>query len=187
MLGLIVNESCDISPWLARKLIRRAAYLQSCDPDDAAGRAEEWIALINDRPGKLFKLATAIGFLVCGVAVLTGRRARHTWAAMRQKLRLFRSLESVPEPTPADTGHHVPSREWVSIDRILLLDRDKFTADHDVFRTWQTQVTVNELHRMLREVRTMPPDKRRAMGPLFAPCPSHLEQLLSRLEKALAE
>jgi hypothetical protein len=61
-LGLVVNEVTDISPWLAHRIVRWAAYRWSKDPETAAGYAEEWAAIINERPGRLFKLGTAVGF-----------------------------------------------------------------------------------------------------------------------------
>ncbi|GAB3946812.1 hypothetical protein [Micromonospora vulcania] len=64
ILGLLVNEMTDLSPWAARRLVRWAAYQWTSDPDVAAGYAEEWAAIIDERPGKLFKLLTAIQFCV---------------------------------------------------------------------------------------------------------------------------
>lgn len=78
-LGFAVNESCDISPWLARKMVRRAAAIRR--PDRAEGLAEEWSAVIEDRPGKLFKLFTALGFLLTALA---HRAANRTQANRRQ-------------------------------------------------------------------------------------------------------
>ncbi|MFI6182557.1 hypothetical protein ACIA8R_44010 [Nonomuraea sp. NPDC051191] len=73
LLGLIANEMCDVSPWLARKLVASAAHLQYRDPARAAMRAEELEALVNERPGKLFKLATALAF-VAGALIAQLRR-----------------------------------------------------------------------------------------------------------------
>lgn len=64
VLGLTVNEMCDISPWLARKIVSWSAHQQYVDPERARLRAEELCALINERPGKLFKLATGLTFAV---------------------------------------------------------------------------------------------------------------------------
>ncbi|WFE48836.1 hypothetical protein [Micromonospora sp. WMMD1155] len=64
VFGLAVNEMTDLSPWAARRLVRWAAYRWATDPQIAAGYAEEWTALIGERPGKLFKLLTAIQFSV---------------------------------------------------------------------------------------------------------------------------
>ncbi|MFD8529436.1 hypothetical protein ACFV0L_18650 [Streptosporangium canum] len=95
ILGLIVNEMCDISPWLAKKLVHRAAYLQFHDSDEAAGQAEEWTAMIDDRPGKLLKLFTAIGFFASSAA----GRARQTLTSDRM-LALFFSLIARLIPGP---------------------------------------------------------------------------------------
>lgn len=56
VLGLVINECGELSPWLARKLIRWAARVRY------PTREEELTALIAERPGKLFKLVTASGF-----------------------------------------------------------------------------------------------------------------------------
>lgn len=56
VLGLIINECGELSPWLAQKLVRWAARVRY------PTRVEELSALIAERPGKLFKLVTASGF-----------------------------------------------------------------------------------------------------------------------------
>lgn len=71
--GLLVNEFCEISPWCAHRLVRWAAFRRYADRGRAEMRAEEWLALINDRPGKLFKLITALSF-AGAAAVDSGRR-----------------------------------------------------------------------------------------------------------------
>ncbi|MFD1932217.1 hypothetical protein ACFSKW_12105 [Nonomuraea mangrovi] len=85
--GLIVNEMCDVSPWLAKKLVRRSAYLRYRDPIRAEVRTEELIALIDSRPGKLLKLFTAIGFLGAG----TGVRVREYLRNLREGARFLSS------------------------------------------------------------------------------------------------
>jgi diguanylate cyclase (GGDEF)-like protein len=76
LLGLLVNEGCDISPWLARRLVRWSARRRYGNITRADVRAEELAALIDERPGKLFKLLTALGFAATAVAVGTRRRSR---------------------------------------------------------------------------------------------------------------
>lgn len=72
--GLLINEFTDICPWLAIRLMRWAARLRYPHaPERAATRGEELAALINDRPGKLFKLFTALGFALHALTV-AGRR-----------------------------------------------------------------------------------------------------------------
>ncbi|HEX4724961.1 MAG TPA: hypothetical protein VH333_20770 [Pseudonocardiaceae bacterium] len=70
--GLAINEFCDVSPWLAQKLVRWSARRLYTDP----GRAEELAALIEERPGKLFKLLTALSFTIAAVAHRCATRRR---------------------------------------------------------------------------------------------------------------
>ena len=65
--SLVVNECVDMSPWVARKLVRWYARRRYAPPAWAEVRAEELAAFINDRPGKLFKLITALGFAATAI------------------------------------------------------------------------------------------------------------------------
>jgi DNA-binding transcriptional MerR regulator len=74
--GLLVNECCDISPWVAVRLMRWATRLRYRGAGErAAVRGEELAALILDRPGNLFKLLTAIGFTLHALLVPALRSA----------------------------------------------------------------------------------------------------------------
>ena len=75
--GLLVNEYCDISPWVAVRLVRWAARLRyRGDAERAKVRGEDWAALIQkDRPGNLFKLLTALGFTLHALLVAALRSA----------------------------------------------------------------------------------------------------------------
>jgi hypothetical protein len=73
ILGLLINECCEVSPWLARRLVRWSARRRYADPSRAEIRAEELAGLIDSRPGKLFKLVTALGFVLTAAAVCLGR------------------------------------------------------------------------------------------------------------------
>lgn len=64
VFGLLVNEMTDVSPWAARRLVHWAAYRWTPDPEIAAGYAEEWTAIIEEQPGKLLKLLTAVQFSI---------------------------------------------------------------------------------------------------------------------------
>lgn len=78
LTGLAVNEFCEVSPWAARNLIRWSARHRYDDRARAAVRAEELAGLIDDRPGKLFKLITALGFVAVAIAAEARRAAvRH--------------------------------------------------------------------------------------------------------------
>jgi len=73
--GLLANEVTSVSPWIAGKIARWSAGSQYADnPARAVIRAEELAALINKRPGNLFKLLTASGF-ACAAIAAAGRRA----------------------------------------------------------------------------------------------------------------
>jgi hypothetical protein len=72
--GLLANELCEFSPWCARKLVRWSAFRRYTDSDRAEMRAEELATVIDDRPGNLFKLITAVSFAV-GAVIVSCRRA----------------------------------------------------------------------------------------------------------------
>lgn len=76
-MGLAINECCDLSPWAARKMVMWAARRRYADnPERAEIRSLELAALIDTRPGKIFKLLTACGFvgavLFCRLAAVVG-------------------------------------------------------------------------------------------------------------------
>lgn len=86
LLGLAVNEMFEVSPWLARRAVRLAARLWSADPEVAAGYAEEWTAVVTERPGKLFKLITALWFVAGGALRAFPRVCSRATAAVRSRL-----------------------------------------------------------------------------------------------------
>jgi hypothetical protein len=101
--GLAINECCEISPWAARKLICWSAHRRYVDPARAQIRAEELAALIDDRPGKLFKLVTALGFVAGAIASIVCRAiVRHTPTIMQLTKKLIPRLR--PHLAPLLTG-----------------------------------------------------------------------------------
>ncbi|MFJ4518987.1 hypothetical protein [Streptomyces sp. NPDC088816] len=62
-IGLLLNEAVDISPWLARRILRWASH-RLPDIDEAREYEEEWTALLDERPGKLLKLVYALTFIL---------------------------------------------------------------------------------------------------------------------------
>jgi len=50
LLGLIVNEFSDLSPWLARRVIPVAAHLWAQTPEEGVAYSEEWAAVVEERP-----------------------------------------------------------------------------------------------------------------------------------------
>lgn len=90
-LGLLVNELCEVSPWAARCLVRWAAHTRYCGTDRAETRAEEWAAVINDRPSSLLKLITALFFAGAALAhkaVPARRKTTLPWFRVSPALRL---------------------------------------------------------------------------------------------------
>jgi hypothetical protein len=63
-LSLLLSEFGDWCPWLATWIVRWAA---GCLGDPLACRRyeEEWIANLNEVPGKLTRLVVAFGYLAC--------------------------------------------------------------------------------------------------------------------------
>jgi hypothetical protein len=60
-LGVLTNELCDLAPWLARLLLRRAASLEAKSPEEAMLIYDEMAATLDEVPGKLTKLLFAAG------------------------------------------------------------------------------------------------------------------------------
>ncbi|WP_155060477.1 hypothetical protein [Streptomyces blattellae] len=68
-LGMIVGECTEVSPWLARRILRGAARMLG--NSEATDRYEaEWLALLEERPGKLLKLFFAIWIALRGTWTL---------------------------------------------------------------------------------------------------------------------
>jgi len=61
-VGIAATELTEISPWLARKVVRWSARHWSPDPEQRAAYEEEWTSVVDERPGKVLKLFTAAGF-----------------------------------------------------------------------------------------------------------------------------
>jgi membrane protein YdbS with pleckstrin-like domain len=74
LVALILAEFTDIAPWLARRLVRWSARIRYTDADFAETRREELEALVEERPGKLFKLGTGTRFAASAAAVYLRRR-----------------------------------------------------------------------------------------------------------------
>jgi hypothetical protein len=63
VLGAVINEVIDVCPWLARKLVRWSAQ-RITDASMAERYEEEWLAGLEDRPGKLLQLISAISIVI---------------------------------------------------------------------------------------------------------------------------
>lgn len=78
VVGLLVTESYQSTPWLAGKFMRWSVRLRYPDnPERAAVRGEELTSLLADLP-TLFKLPTAAGFLLRALASRAAHRRKHT-------------------------------------------------------------------------------------------------------------
>lgn len=104
-LGLIGNEAYGLSPWLARQLVWHVAW-RLYPADRAAVRAEEWLALIDDRPGKLLKLGTALGLAAraCAHLLAAGARRRCTVASRLGRLVRVKITAASRSKTPDVTA-----------------------------------------------------------------------------------
>jgi hypothetical protein len=115
IIGLIVNECSDVSPWCARKLVRWSAYRCYADAGLAAAKAEELAALVDDRPGKLLKLFTALGFASSAVLAACQRTLTRTKLPARELPQDLPVVTTPPEsPGRRDFGRWTPEADRVS-------------------------------------------------------------------------
>ncbi len=117
--GLAINEVGEWCPWLARGLVRWAARVRYRGrPERAAQRAEELGALIDARPGKLFKLITATGFAGAALPVaalqLLRRRGRAAHKPQVGDVYVV-SSERLKEFEVAGVPAHVADTRWSSL------------------------------------------------------------------------
>lgn len=63
---LLLAECTELSPWLARKVIKAGAHLL-LDPQQVARYEAEWTAILAETPGKLTVLLRAVGIVVLAV------------------------------------------------------------------------------------------------------------------------
>lgn len=130
ILGLIVNEFSDVSPWAARRLVVWSARLRYGGTERAEIRGEELAAVINDRPGKLFKLCTALGFVSTALLIrllrVVVRRAPAESAAETVLSALPRRVLPIePEPSirvarflhPTEKYRGEWRRHWINLAR----------------------------------------------------------------------
>jgi hypothetical protein len=84
LLPLILSEFSEVSPWLARRLLtwgaRRLGDQRNCER-----YREEWLAGLEDVPGKLTKLAKALNIVCYTVPVMHWRvkGAVYLWPARK--------------------------------------------------------------------------------------------------------
>ncbi|MEU4825076.1 hypothetical protein AB0H37_24660 [Actinomadura sp. NPDC023710] len=159
--SLLINECSELSPWLAHKLVRWSARLRCDEPVEAEALAEELAAYIDDRPGKLFKLLTSLGFAGSSLArrllssrhwSLMGRTANWESSVEFRQNAAFQSTSLTADDflsltdalrfaahAPFDDSHSRPTT-----------DRNVRRVDFGVDVTGQASVVVDPQARMLR-------------------------------------
>lgn len=107
--AILAAELFDCLCWLAKETVRRAAYLRYGDTERAEVRAAEWEAVIEERPGQILKLVTAIGFLISGM-----------YAAAQRRLHLTQQTATRPTGRPAASPTVAARSLWRNRDFNLL-------------------------------------------------------------------
>ncbi|GAB3867928.1 hypothetical protein ACFPIJ_23580 [Dactylosporangium cerinum] len=82
LVGLLLAEWLEVCPWLAARIIPPAVHLWTADEAQREVYAEEWQALIDERPGKLLKLVSALVLLGGGVLRAGGSGLRRGFAVI---------------------------------------------------------------------------------------------------------
>ncbi|MDH6629056.1 hypothetical protein M2271_006891 [Streptomyces sp. LBL] len=104
-LSMVIGECTEVSPWLARRVLRLAARLLG-NPEATERYEAEWVALLDERPGKLLKLFFAIWIALRGTWTL---RSIHRPAVSGPESRSDRAAASdseEPQQPPARDGQH---------------------------------------------------------------------------------
>lgn len=148
--GFLVSEFTDLAPRLARW----AARHHYTNPDRAATRAEEYQAVLADRPAKLFKLITATGFAAAATAALVARRVQRLPTIPR---RIRQRLQQPPIfDSNLGRGNYIfmgigsllisAGQIYFSI-RFLTADGGAYTSNHGIQRvfTGSTSVEIGDI------------------------------------------
>ncbi|MER5215415.1 hypothetical protein ABT063_33930 [Streptomyces sp. NPDC002838] len=104
-LGIVIGECTEVSPWLARRILRLAARLLG-NPEATERYEAEWLALLDERPGKLLKLFFAFWIALRGTWTL---RAIHRPIVSAPESRSDQATESDsegPQQPPASDRQH---------------------------------------------------------------------------------
>ncbi|MEU0560925.1 hypothetical protein [Dactylosporangium sp. NPDC006015] len=102
LVGWALGDLLSVFKWAALRIVPVAARLWTINPDRRAIYAEEWAALIAERPGGILKLGTALSFALGGLSRACGRRLHLTLKNIEGRLlrRLMHDL------TSASLGSH---------------------------------------------------------------------------------
>ena len=121
VVGLAINEMSDLAPATAQRIVKLAARLWSEDAAQQEIYAEEWSAYIEERPGKLYKLGTAL-LLLCS-ATANHLRARAKRPTLNLALSRTRTTLLLRRVGSVGTGD---SATWLSVGALAMA----------VFSTW---------------------------------------------------
>jgi hypothetical protein len=115
-LPLLLSEFGDWCPWFADRIVRWAAGHLG-DPASCARYEKEWIANLNEVPGKLARLVEALGYLACTPSMRRSVRGRtvHSQSAAHAEADPQPAVPAgspgPPVPTPAGPAARVPPGE----------------------------------------------------------------------------
>jgi membrane protein YdbS with pleckstrin-like domain len=152
VLGLLVNETTDLSPWLGRTFVGWSARIRYGRTEKAKNRTEELQALIDARPGKLLKLLTGAGFLssalLSRVQRLLGRGAGadEPPADLADVAGLGRVLPDEDEPTTLVARYLFPTERYRGEWRrhwITLVKAESIILLYAVLGVWAVQLRIN--------------------------------------------
>ncbi|MQS36809.1 hypothetical protein [Streptomyces katsurahamanus] len=110
LVALAVNECTEISPWLARRILRTAARRLG-DQEAAARYEEEWLSLLEERPGKILKLffATWIALRATWTLRTIHRHRQGTETSDRGSWLIHRHPSSITVPAGYEVAPGVSS------------------------------------------------------------------------------
>ncbi|WP_181647132.1 hypothetical protein [Streptomyces sp. WAC00263] len=129
VLGMVIGECTEVSPWLARRILRLAARLLG-NPDATERYEAEWVALLDERPGKLLKLFFAFWIALRGTWTL---RALHRPSVSAPESRSDQAAESDTEepgqPPARDRQRDRPRpRPWAAAPSRGIVVRGHYRA-----------------------------------------------------------
>jgi hypothetical protein len=107
VLSMVIGECTEVSPWLARRVLRLAAHRLG-KPEASERYEAEWTALLDERPGKLLKLFFATWIALRSTWTL---RATTVRSPHRGTLRAPRPDRPMPGASnrPGEAGGFAPT------------------------------------------------------------------------------
>ncbi|MEV1167360.1 hypothetical protein [Nonomuraea sp. NPDC049784] len=155
IVGVLIAEGTEIAPWVAKRLVRWSANLRYLDARRAEVRAEELEALIDSRPGKLLKLATALLFMI-GASIAW---AHHTVLL----LRLLWGVQARQQLQPG--ANAFPKNEGAPKNLLVITPEDNITITMTVGTPEEAIKRAKELIRALDSATLPKPLGKLDVGP----------------------